>query len=51
MTDLLFITLAPGLLIVDLPFDSPFIRWAIGFWLVMFLINLVLGMIKRIPFL
>jgi len=49
--DLLSITIEPGLLIVDIPFNSSFITFGIGFWLVMFIVNLVLGVIKRLPFL
>lgn len=49
--DFLFLTLSPGLLVVDVPASSSFIIFSIQFWLVMFLINFVLGVLKRIPFL
>lgn len=47
----LFITATPGLLLIDIPASSSFLNFAIGFWLLMYLINLVLGVIKRLPFL
>lgn len=49
--DFLFLTYESGLLTVDIPFDSPYIRTTIVVWLIMFVVNLVLGVIKRIPFL
>lgn len=49
--DLLFIDLSQGLVIVEVPAHSSFIQFAIAFWLVMLLINFVLGILKRIPFL
>lgn len=49
--DLLFIDLSQGLVVVDVPADSPFIRFAIGFWLLMLFFNFILGVLKRIPFL
>jgi len=49
--DFLFITAQPGLLMIDIPATSAFLTFAMGFWLVMYLVNLVLGIIKRLPFL
>jgi hypothetical protein len=51
MYDFLNVTLSPGLLVIDVFTHSEFIDWAIAFWLWMMLINLVLGVLKRIPLL
>lgn len=49
--DFLFLSISPGMLIIDVFASSSFINYAIGFWLTMLLINFVLGVLKRIPFL
>lgn len=49
--DIFFITLEQGLLIVDVPAQSQWIFNAIQFWFLMFVIDFVLNIIKRIPFL
>jgi hypothetical protein len=46
----LFIQMHNGLVTVDVPADSAYIQWALGFWLVMFLVNFILGLIKRLPY-
>jgi hypothetical protein len=49
--DLLFITMEPGLLLVDIPANLGSMRFVLYFWIVMSVVNLVLGILKRIPFL
>jgi hypothetical protein len=45
-----FLVIQRGYIQLDLPATSQFLEFSIGFWLVMFGINLVLGVLKRIPF-
>jgi hypothetical protein len=47
--DYLFLTYQPGLLMFDIPAHSIFLEWVIQFWMYMLVINLILGVIKRIP--
>lgn len=49
--DFLFVTAQPGLLMIDIPFPSTYINFAVGVWLLFLLINFVLGVLKRLPFL
>lgn len=48
--DFLFLTVQPGLLVVDIPANSSFLAFAISVFLVVFLVNFVLRLIKLIPF-
>jgi uncharacterized membrane protein (UPF0182 family) len=49
--DIFGITLERGLILIDVPFYSTVLNYVIGFWLLMLLINFVLGVLKRIPLL
>lgn len=49
--DILFITFEPGLLLVDIPANLGSMRFVLYFWLTMTTINIVLGILKRLPIL
>lgn len=51
--DFLFITITPGLVLIDVPFSLGvgFITFCIYFFGLSWFINFVLGVLKRIPFL
>lgn len=49
--DIFFLQLHRGLLIIDIPANDGTIIAAIAFFLFMYLLNFVLGILKRIPFL
>lgn len=49
--DFLFLTIQPGLLVIDVVAWSSAIQTLIGAWLVVFLIRFVSSILKMIPFL